>query len=318
MGSIAIPVGIDVSKDTLDVFIARSTGRKRLKVRNDEEGIGTIVRELQGGPYRLTLEATGRYEALARHRLEEAGFEVIVQHPRLARHLAIGLGVEAKTDPIDAENLALTATVCKRTMPRSEFQESLGDISRTISMMTQERSGHKKRLDVPGFNPTVAQSLRAIIADLDEQIRVLKKLFDAEVRGSALYDRYKLIMSVPSVGAATSRVFTSELPEDLSGFTPAQICSHAGLTPLDKSSGASMGHASLKAHGNMFLKAATYMPAITMLRLDAKAKRIYSSRCARGLNHQQAIVPVMHMVADRIAAVAIRGSAWQADPPRRT
>jgi transposase len=287
-------------------------------VSNDEKGLDALVRELEGGHYRLTLEATGRYESLARRRLKDAGLEVIVQNPRLARHLAIGLGVEAKTDPIDAENLALTATVCKPTMPRTELQESLGDISRTIHRLTRERSAHEKRLQVPGFSPQVAESLKAIITVLDEQIRVLKRLLKREIQNSPLAERYKLIQTIAGVGPVTAGVFTAELPEDLSGFTSEQICSHAGLTPVDKSSGTSTSPSRLKAHGNMFLKAATYMPAVTLLKIDPKARAIYQSRCARGLSHRRAIIPVMHMVARRIAIVAIRGSAWKADSPRRT
>jgi transposase len=319
MDSIAIPVGIDVSKDTLDTFMDRPKGRKRMKCRNDEDGARAIVAELQdGGPYRIAMEATGRYESLLFRKLEEAGFEAAVQNPRLARHLAIGLGVEVKTDPIDAENLALTATVCKRTVPRSRLRESLGDMERTISSLTQERSAHKKRLQVPGFDLHVAEIVETIVAALDAQIARLERLFEAEVRKSVLAERYKLCQTVPGVGPATARVFVAELPEDLSGWTIRQICSYAGLTPLDNASGKSVKRSRLKLHGNMFLKAATYMPAVNLLARDPQAKALYARLREHDRSHRQAIVPIMHLVARRVAAVVKRGSPWQGDPPERT
>jgi len=318
MSSITIPVGIDVSKDTLDVFIDRANGRKRMKVSNDEEGVRQILRELEVGTYLVAMEATGRYEVLARRMLEDAGLEVSVLNPRLARHLAIGFGVEAKTDPIDAEILARLATVSKPTTPRSPLRESLGDISRTISTLTEQRSGHKKRLKSPGFHPQVAENLKAIIAVLDTEIARLENLFVAEVRQSELAERYKLAQTVPAVGPVLARVLVCELPEDLSGFTVRQICSYAGLTPVDNASGKSVRKSKLKAHGNMFIKAATYMPAVSFLRCDPKAAELYGRFKGQGREHQQALVPVMHRLLRRVAAVIKRGSPWRSDPPATT
>ena len=93
-----------------------------MKVSNDEEGVRQILCELEVGTYKVAMEATGRYEVLARRMLEEAGLAVSSLNPRLARHMAIGFGVEAKTDPIDAEILARLATVCKPTDPRSQLR----------------------------------------------------------------------------------------------------------------------------------------------------------------------------------------------------
>jgi transposase len=318
MNSITIPVGIDVSKDTLDVFIDRVSGRKRMKVSNDEEGVRQILCELEVGTYKVAMEATGRYEVLARRMLEEAGLAVSSLNPRLARHMAIGFGVEAKTDPIDAEILARLATVCKPTDPRSQLRESLGDTSRTVSTLILERSGHKKRLQSPGFHPQVAQSLEVIIAVLDTEIARLEKLFVVEVRKSELAERYKLAQTVPGVGPAMARVLTSELPEDLSRYTTRQICSYAGLTPVDNASGKSIRKSKLKAHGNMFIKAATYMPAVSLLACDPKAMELYRRSIAQGREHQQALVPVMHRLLRRAAAVIKRGSPWRSDPPATT
>jgi len=59
--AIEIFVGVDVSKDTLDV--ASSAG-ERWQTRNDEESIGALVAPLsQLRPRLIVLEATGGFEA---------------------------------------------------------------------------------------------------------------------------------------------------------------------------------------------------------------------------------------------------------------
>ena len=54
----------------------------------------------------IVLEATGGYESVAIAELLQAGHRVARANPRDVRHFAIGMGLSAKTDPIDACVLA--------------------------------------------------------------------------------------------------------------------------------------------------------------------------------------------------------------------
>src|SRR5689334_15605184 len=124
-------VGIDASKGWLDLLIDRPHSKKH-RFRNDAQGIEGIKALLGPGEYVIAIEATGRYEALCRHELEAAGYTVRVKNPKQVRRLAQGMGVNAKTDSIDAKFLAETAELGPDTSPRSVEREALGDISRTI------------------------------------------------------------------------------------------------------------------------------------------------------------------------------------------
>src|SRR5437763_5200082 len=95
-------VGIDASKDRLDVLIDRPSNRRR-SYSNDKRGVAALVSELEGGDYLVAIEASGRYEALVRHELTAAGHTVRLQNPRQVRRLAEGTGTQAKTDLIDAQ-----------------------------------------------------------------------------------------------------------------------------------------------------------------------------------------------------------------------
>src|SRR5262245_46363056 len=104
-----IGVGIDVSKDTLDV--ATSEGSS-LQVTNDVAGLARIVDVLgERSVHRVVLEASGGYERDALLGLFEAGLPVVLIQPIRARHFARALGRYAKTDAIDATMLARMAQV---------------------------------------------------------------------------------------------------------------------------------------------------------------------------------------------------------------
>jgi len=314
----SIAVGIDVSKDHLDVYIDRLEGTKRLKFGNDPQGIRLLGEHLGSGSFVIALEASGRYEAPVRHFLEKTGRVVRMQNPRLVRRLAQGLGVQAKTDLVDAQLLAHTLELCPRGEARSQERERLGDLSRTISMLKRERASHLRRLQVPGLAGAVSKSLGRLVKVLAKEIELLEKAFEKDVAESSLEENYRLSRSVDGVGPALARTAVCELPQIIQGWSGRQLGSYAGLVPYDNTSGKRKSPARLGRHGNIHLKAALYMPAMNLISRDTWARSLYSKLRSKGLAHQQAIVPVMRKLLLQIVAVLKRGSAWQTEPPQRT
>src|SRR5579883_657150 len=101
----AMFVGIDVSKDHLDVYL-RPAG-EAFRAGTDEPGHDPGDARLVGtGPERIVLEATGGYEAPLAAALAAAGLPVVVVNPRQARDFARATGRLAKTDRLDAAALA--------------------------------------------------------------------------------------------------------------------------------------------------------------------------------------------------------------------
>ncbi|MDQ0423393.1 transposase, partial [Peteryoungia aggregata LMG 23059] len=100
-----IVVGIDVSKDRLDVAVAPSGSV--FQVENTQAGIDDLVSRLQPlGADVVALEATGGFETVAVAGLSAAGFAVVVVNPAQVRAYANALGRRAKTDAIDAAVIA--------------------------------------------------------------------------------------------------------------------------------------------------------------------------------------------------------------------
>jgi transposase len=312
-------VGIDTGKDWLDLLINRPHSKKH-RFSNDLKGIEQIKAQLGSGNYVIAIEATGRYESLAYHELKAAGFAVRKKNPKQVRRLAQGLGLQAKTDGLDAQFLADTAALGPDTQPRSKERESLGDISRSIGTLKKDRAGYLKRIQVPGVNPVVIHSYRAVVKALATEIKTLEKKFVAlmkENTKSLLSERYKLALSVRGVGPVLARIAICELPEDLHAWSIRQISSYGGVAVMDNSSGKSVLPSHVPRHSNTHLKGGLYMPAVALVATQGWAKTTYARLRAKGHTHQQAIIPIMHKLLFHLIAVLKRGSPWEGEPPKR-
>jgi len=108
----ALVVGIDVSKDRLDVAV-RPTGESFVFKRT-AAGIEDLVARLKArSPTLVAIEATGGFEAVVAAGLAGAGLPVVVVNPAQVRAFARALGKRAKTDPIDAVVIAHFAEATK-------------------------------------------------------------------------------------------------------------------------------------------------------------------------------------------------------------
>ena len=127
-GSSAVPataqslfVGIDVSQDKLD--LARSDRDLVATFTNDTQGILAIVQQLsQARPQRIVLESTGGLERPLLEALLEAELPVCLVHPGRVRYFAIGLGILAKNDRLDARVLCRFAELANPRADRKTLE----------------------------------------------------------------------------------------------------------------------------------------------------------------------------------------------------
>ena len=98
-------IGIDVSKDHLDVF--HYPDGESYSIKNSEQDIIHLAKTLKNQqPTLIVMEATAGMEILAAALLAQTGSNVTVVNPRQVRYFARSKGILAKTDRIDACVLA--------------------------------------------------------------------------------------------------------------------------------------------------------------------------------------------------------------------
>ena len=110
------PVGIDVSKNPLDLCMLYDGIKGRIKTRNiqnNRHSVENILRWLRlqhcsPEDVHVVMEATGVYHEQLATELHDAGFRVSLANPHRSREFARGMGIMTKTDKVDAYMLALS------------------------------------------------------------------------------------------------------------------------------------------------------------------------------------------------------------------
>lgn len=273
-------LGIDVSKNTLDVALLQVEGKPRHKVfANTPTGHRQLLSWLQeqkagqlAGELHACLEATGTWAEAVALALHEAGHLVSLVNPAMIRAFAQSQLKRTKTDKADA---TLIARFCQMhqppawTPPAPAVRE-LQALVRRLESLEEMRVMEEHRLASGVACAAVQASLQEHVAYLQEQIektrRQIKDHIDQHPR---LQNKAKLLESIPGIGEATAALLLAELG-DMTQFASArQIAAFAGLVPRIRESGSSVRSRSrLSKVGSSRLRKSLYFPAITALRFN--------------------------------------------------
>ena len=115
-------VGVDVSKAKLD-FACNGKPQTRTCKNSREEIVKKLLQPMKHPASAIVvMEATGGYESRLVDLLHEHGVALAVVNPRRVRDFAKGIGLDAKTDPIDARAIARYAEVVQ---PAAQMAKAL-------------------------------------------------------------------------------------------------------------------------------------------------------------------------------------------------
>ena len=311
MDETAVIVGIDVSKDRLDVHILPSG--EVFAVSRDGEGLSELVARLAAlRPALVAVEATGGFESTTAAAVAGAGLPLVVVNPAQVRAFAQALGRRAKTDPIDAQVIARFAQAVKpevRALP-DDAERLLADLvarRRQIVQMIGAEKQREKRLAQPRVKRSIARLVLALqkeLTDLDGQI-------DDEVRGTPAWrEKEDLLRSIPGVGPVTSRTLLAELPE-LGRLDRRQIASLAGLAPWTRQSGQWKGK-SVIGGGRAPVRTALFMAALVSARHNPVLKAFHQRLVAAGKPKMVALTAVARKLLTILNAMLKTQQPWRA------
>ena len=98
-------IGIDISKDTLDIY--RLSDSKHARFGNERAGRDALRHWIGVTPVRIVYEAMGRYHRDLERALEAVGHALVKVNPGRARRFAQAVGHGTKTDRVDAAMQAM-------------------------------------------------------------------------------------------------------------------------------------------------------------------------------------------------------------------
>jgi transposase len=303
-------VGIDVSKDRLDVHI-RPSGQTVAAQRNDT-GVEQLVGELRElAPTLIVLEATGGFETTVAAALASAHLPVAVVNPRQIRDFARATGRLAKTDALDAQAIALFAERIQpdpRPLTDADSQALAELVARrrqVVEMIGMETNRlHQAR------NPRVQRMLRATLKTLTEQLAELDGEIDDIIKRSPIWRAADdLLTSVPGVGDVTAHTLIADLPE-LGQLDRRRIAALVGVAPINRDSGQMRGKRTI-AGGRSEVRSALYMATLSAIRWNPVISKHYRSLVERGRPKKVALIACMRRLLGILNAIVRTKTPWQ-------
>ena len=306
-------VGVDVAAETFVAAWLAPGGQPGTPVTGEQTpaGFAALQRRLRAtgsspAATLVVLEATGNYWVALAVALHEAGYRVAVVNPRQAHHFAKAQLRRAKTDALDARDLAQLAAAL-RPAPWApppavyhEVRQRLVARDGLLAMRTQARNQRHALVQWPVVVAAVRQHLDELIADLDRRISALEAEIAAVLKDGAWAESLACLTSAPGIGLVTAAWLLVGTLNFALCTGPEALAAYAGLAPVPRESGRTIrGRRAIGHDGNGRLRTALYMatlsaarynPAIRAfyqrLRAAGKPKRVARCAAARKLLHQ--------------------------------
>src|SRR5262245_3231562 len=238
-------VGVDVSRDHLDVHVRPAALRRRFA--NSASGIAAFVAWARPhAAERIVFESTGPYQKAAVGALLAEGLPAVVVNARQVRDFAKAMNYLAKTDRLDAEAIAHFGEVAQTTVRPLESQE-IRDLrefydrrGQLVRMLAVEKN-QRHAATVAGASPGVLQSIAGHIDYLEGQVHDLEGRMDRIIEGSAAFRaRDEILQTITGIGPQVSRTLLAYLPE-LGRYSRQTIAALVGLAPFNDDSGTHTG-----------------------------------------------------------------------------
>lgn len=301
-------VGIDISKEYLDVYILPLN--KYMQFKNNAKEIQKLIKKLEKLAVDCTvMEATGGYEkklvkVLAHHNLSPS-----VVNPRQIRNFAKSIGKLAKTDYIDAHTIAMFA---ERIKPRqhlllTENQEDLAKKTSRRRQLIDMVVAEKNRKE--SADKEEKKSINRVIKCLEKEIKLIDEEINKKISSDLeIRQKKEILESVKGIGSTIASNLIADLPE-LDKLDSRKISALAGVAPYNYDSGAMKGKRAIWG-GRVTVRSALYMAALVATRHNKKIRDYYQKLCKLGKPKKVALVACMRKLLTIINVMIYRKETW--------
>lgn len=331
-------IGIDFSKEKIDVTIITAQGLEELSARVSEifpttiSGYNKLIRwvkknslGIEQGAWLFCGENTGDYSKPLCNYLYGKGFDIWIENAKCIKDAA-GLR-RLKSDRADS---VMIAEYAMRNYDRAEIykplSESLSQL-RELFLYRQQlvrhkcgfqvRRGEKKlTMEKSSIKTAISQSGRRMINILDKEIEKIEKKIEELIKADEeIKSTYELITTVPGIGMQNSLcllIFTHNFKRF--NLNPRKIACYYGIVPFGRDSGTSV-HSAPHVHymANRMLKTMLTQAALASIRFCPLVKDYYNRLINRGKKKQVALNNVKNKLIHIVTAMVKNNQPFNPD-----
>jgi len=299
-------VGIDISKDSLDVAVHASD--KQWRYSNDPAGIASLCKMLvKLEPALVVFEATDGYEMPLYLGLDEAGLSAAQVNARQIRDFARSTGKLAKTDSLDARVIAHFGFAIQPVPHRVPDTQELKIIqSRRLQRLEMITAGTNRLRGAPkALRKRIEAHVTWLKQELADTDRELKEMIGND---PVWREKDSLLQSTPGVGPTLSATLIAQLPE-LGALDRRQIAALVGVAPLNRDSGTLHGRRTVWG-GRTHVRAVLYMATLVATRYNPAIRLFYERLCAAGKRKKVALTACMRKLLTILNAMLKHHVPW--------
>jgi len=308
-------VGIDVSKNTLDITVLKSNEKVLFKqIENNVKQLKAFLKELKSEGVLLSeslicMEHTGIYCTPVIEVAEKMSLNLWLEN---ATQIKLSIGMQrGKNDKVDSERIAEYAfrnqDKALLRQPEREAMTKLKELnlartrlmqmSKSLQTISKEKDYYKSKNT---FSANFKLTLKAMKEDLKKVENEIKETIQSDQR---LKELFCIIQSVKGIGPVVTlnMILTTNEFKDITD--PKKYACYAGVAPFEHSSGTSVRkrtHVSRKA--NMRIKSILHMAALVAIQSNKEITEFYERKIKQGKAKMNVINAVRNKLIHRVFA----------------
>jgi transposase len=300
--------GIDVSKDSLDIFFTNNDQHQKITYQN--HSLKSLARQIIKLNATVVMEATGGYENKLLKYLQSQDIECAFVNPKLIRDFARACGKLEKNDAIDARMIASFGQIMRprpiaKIDPNREKLKLLATRRSQVQSMINQESNRQQQIDDRQIRAFIQRAIQLYEKQLKKLDNEMLKVIEAD---QTMKEKSKILLSAKGIGPTTTANLIAGLPE-LGKLNRQQIAKLVGLAPIVRDSGKFKGQRRTCA-GRSHIRRMLYMATLVATRWNSRIKAFYLSLLERGKPKKLAITACMRKFLTILNSMMKNNQTW--------
>ena len=305
-------VGIDISKDTFDVF---DNHKGHHQYSNDLKGFKLFAKSLPDVSC-CVMEATGCYHQRLAMYLFNNKIRVAVLNPLVIKRYTQMKLHHTKTDKSDAQMICSYAQDQPVSLwePEPDYINDCNMLQSAVGLYFKQRTAIKNKLHSLASRGvktgTLVRSLKRQLKQLNKEVEIIENEMEELIKEHN-QQMYSNICSIPGVGKKTDLLLIASTNGFKSFKNHRQLSAFFGLAPTERTSGTSIkGRSRISKAGNPKIRNYLFLCSFTASQCNPQCNALFTRLVAKGKSKKLALIAVTNKLLKQAFAIAKSGICY--------